>query len=317
LIRKKSLECSSDGDSRFSAFFARVTLYHPGLDKPVTRSIEEWYQLSKRFGKIKPRTAKDGKGKSPTHLMIHGVRYPKHYLSQWYKLLWLKYLDESPGLVKFASQFDEFTDKFRGRRAGNCQADVVRQYIKRGRNSIIEDCEPLLKLIDRWEEFNVVKKTNVLPKVTAWTDGSCLSNGLPNAIGGWAYIIEHEGQEVEKSFADRMRGTTCNKMELRAVIAIFKRLKCPCDITVYTDSEYVDRAFNEDRLKRWQKNGWRTQNRKPVANKLMWLELLQAIKDGGHTISVVYKDETEEENIKRCHDMATTATKRVKKEYAA
>ena len=46
-------------------------------------------------------------------------------------------------------------------------------------------------------------------------------------------------------------------------------------ITVRTDSQYISRAFNEDWLGNWQRNGWRTSKRKPVENQDLWQDLLE------------------------------------------
>lgn len=133
----KVLECSSKGDKRFSAFYAKVSAFGS------FNSIENHYQLSKRFGDFTPLNWKDAKGKTPTHIELNGKQYELELLSQWYKLLWLRYLDNNPSLVEYASQFDEYNDIFKGKSI-NCQADVVRQYIKQGRQSILDDCEELI-----------------------------------------------------------------------------------------------------------------------------------------------------------------------------
>jgi hypothetical protein len=66
--------------------------------------------------------------------------------------LWAKYLDENKDVVEHLKQFDEFTDMFRGKSV-NCQADVIRQYIKEGRQSILqeEDVKELRLLIKLWK----------------------------------------------------------------------------------------------------------------------------------------------------------------------
>lgn len=161
----KTLECSSRGDKRYSAFNAKVQVFG------TYASIEEHYQLAKVFlAKVKPvpvlvsdpmnvdtryvrfqsiKEVKDFQkaGNEPKEMRINGVGYPVEYLSQWYKLLWVKYLDNHPELVEYASQFDEFTDMFRGK-AVNCQADVINQYVKEGRQSIMNECRPLLDLLN-------------------------------------------------------------------------------------------------------------------------------------------------------------------------
>ncbi|MFC6455943.1 DUF6977 family protein [Paenibacillus vulneris] len=136
------LECSSKGDKRFSAFYAKVKTWNK-LD-----SIENHYQLCKRFGDFKPSSWKDAKGKQPTHIELNGKQYNLMYLSQWYKMLWVKYLDDNPELVEYAKGFDDFNDIFKGKSL-NCQADVVRQYIKQGRESLVEEYQELVEVLKR------------------------------------------------------------------------------------------------------------------------------------------------------------------------
>jgi hypothetical protein len=136
----KVLECSSHGDIRFSAFGAKVNLYG------VYDTIENHYQTSKRFGNYKPRTWGQAKGKQPTHFSINDTDFDLKHLASFYKLLWLEYLDCHPELVEYAMQYDDFSDKFKGK-SSICQADVIRQYIKEGRESILSDCKEFLELI--------------------------------------------------------------------------------------------------------------------------------------------------------------------------
>ena len=131
------LECSSKGDKRFSAFYAYVTLYGRNTN------IERHYQSCKKFND--PSITKV-KGLQPDYIIINGKELDKKYLTPYYKLLWVKYLDEHPELVEYASQFDDFHDIFKGKNTINCQADVVRQYIKQGRQSIMNE--------DMVKEFN-------------------------------------------------------------------------------------------------------------------------------------------------------------------
>jgi hypothetical protein len=140
----KTLHCDSGGDKRYSAFCARITVF--GIED----SIENHYQLCKRFGNTKPKTWRDAKGKTPTHIEINGHKFEVRFLSQYYKLLWLRYLDENPKLVEYANQFDKFVDKFKGKSI-NCQADVIKQYIKQGRSSIIKECIELFKILLSWK----------------------------------------------------------------------------------------------------------------------------------------------------------------------
>lgn len=142
MISLRVLECSSKGDSRFSSFYAKIEVYGK-FD-----SIENHYQLCKRFGDEIPNTWRDAKGKQPTHISINNIDLDVKYLSQYFDLLWCKYLDNNPELVNIAKTYDDFTDMFKGSSI-NCQADSIRKYIKEGRKSIIESCRYLLDALSK------------------------------------------------------------------------------------------------------------------------------------------------------------------------
>ncbi len=139
----KVLECSTKGDKRFSAFCAKVKIFGK-ID-----TIENHYQLAKRFGDIKPETWKDAKGKKPTKVNINGKGFSLEYLSAWYKLLWVKYFDQNPELVEYAKRFTDFSDAFKGKNTVNCQADVIKQYMTKGRKSIMDECQDLISQLTK------------------------------------------------------------------------------------------------------------------------------------------------------------------------
>ena len=66
--------------------------------------------------------------------------------------------------------------------------------------------------------------------------------------------------------------TTNNQMELTATIEALKAILKPSNIAVYTDSQYVKNGITSW-IFNWNKNGWKTANKKPVANKDLWIEL--------------------------------------------
>lgn len=129
----KILECSSKGDKRYSAFYAKINVFG------VYDSIENHYQNCKRDAKGNIA----GKGKKVEKIIIVNKTGTTHmlspdFLTAYYKLLWCCYLDNNPELVEYASKFDDYNDMFKGK-AINCQADVIRQYIKQGRKSILNE----------------------------------------------------------------------------------------------------------------------------------------------------------------------------------
>lgn len=105
------------------------------------------------------------------------------------------------------------------------------------------------------------------PKVTLFTDGSCLENPGP---GGWACLLRY-GQK-EKMISGGVEETTNNQMELQAVIEGLKALKKPCQLAIYTDSKYVIDGFTKW-MTGWKQRGWKKSDKSPVLNQELWKEL--------------------------------------------
>ncbi len=113
------------------------------------------------------------------------------------------------------------------------------------------------------------------PHITIYTDGACSGNPGPGGYG--VVMMDSEGRRRELS--EGFRNTTNNRMELRGVIAALEALKKPCDVTLYTDSQYVVNAFNKGWLVSWQKKGWRKADKSPVLNIDLWQRLLPLTND--------------------------------------
>jgi len=109
-----------------------------------------------------------------------------------------------------------------------------------------------------------------LKKILIFTDGSC---DTMSGDGGWAYLLQYG--DISKKDSAFEADTTNNRMELTAAVKALEALKESCNVTLTTDSQYLRKAFTDGWLKNWQKNGWKTANKKPVKNKDLWLELLK------------------------------------------
>lgn len=109
------------------------------------------------------------------------------------------------------------------------------------------------------------------PRVKIYTDGACDPNP---GTGGWAAILVASNGTKKELFGAE-RDSTNNRMELSGAINALEALKSPCTIELYTDSEYLKKAFTDGWLAKWQRNGWRNSQKKPVANKDLWEELLR------------------------------------------
>lgn len=139
-MTRRVLQCHSRGDQRFSPFFARVEF------AGVEDTIENHYQLAKRFGREAPKTWRDSKGRYPTHFHIAGLDLDIRYGEQFYKLLWVFYFAKNPELVEYARTFSGYYDLFAGKSFIN-QAVVIEQYMKEGRQSVINDCKELIEIL--------------------------------------------------------------------------------------------------------------------------------------------------------------------------
>ena len=106
--------------------------------------------------------------------------------------------------------------------------------------------------------------------VEVFTDGACLGNPGP---GGWAALLRYK--TVEKCISGGERDTTNNRMELMAAIRALESLRRASTVHLTTDSQYVKQGI-EQWLSRWQANGWRTSDKKPVKNQDLWERLAAA-----------------------------------------
>ena len=136
-----------------------------------------------------------------------------------------------------------------------------------------------------------------MKEVTIYTDGACSGNPGP---GGWAAILKYGPHEKELSGGEAE--TTNNRMELSGVIAALGALTERCSVTLYTDSQYIERAINEHWLDSWKNRGWRRKDG-PVKNLELWQELDKLLH--AHEVSVHWvKGHAENEYNNRCDALA-------------
>ena len=103
------LECSSKGDKRFSAFYARIKRFG-------NRSIEEIYQGAKVFEDGSTGlTPQQAKGKKAINMDKVSILYDR---------LWWIYLKENPELIDVIYQYNGFSDVF-GKANCQCQARSI------------------------------------------------------------------------------------------------------------------------------------------------------------------------------------------------
>ncbi len=120
-----------------------------------------------------------------------------------------------------------------------------------------------------------------MKSITIHTDGSCLGNPGP---GGWAAVLTCDAPKgvARREMSGGFARTTNNRMEILAVLEALSALREPCNVDLYTDSQYVARAIREHWLESWQKNGWRTAGRKAVKNRDLWMRMIELL--GRHDV---------------------------------
>jgi ribonuclease HI len=102
-----------------------------------------------------------------------------------------------------------------------------------------------------------------MKQVSIYTDGACEGNPGP---GGWAAILIHKSARREITGA--CAATTNNRMELTAALEALRTLKEPCEVDLYTDSQYVQKGMNAW-VGQWKAKGWR-RGKLPVMNVDLW-----------------------------------------------
>ena len=140
-----------------------------------------------------------------------------------------------------------------------------------------------------------------MKNIILYTDGACSGNPGP---GGWAAILSCMGREKELSGGEDK--TTNNRMELMAAIVGLEALKKPCEVELYSDSQYLIKAFNEHWIDGWIKKGWTRGKKEPVKNVDLWKRLLEAKEPHNVTFIWVKGHDGHPQN-ERCDELATSA----------
>lgn len=146
-----------------------------------------------------------------------------------------------------------------------------------------------------------------MPRVEIYTDGS--ARGNPDGPGGYGTVLRYldsSGTIHEREYSGGYQKTTNNRMELMAAIVGLEALNRPCEVDLYSDSQYVVKAFTDHWIDGWIKRGWRKANKEPVKNVDLWQRLLAAAKDHQITYHWV-KGHAGHEMNERCDALATSA----------
>ncbi|PJE79034.1 Ribonuclease HI [invertebrate metagenome] len=103
--------------------------------------------------------------------------------------------------------------------------------------------------------------------VELYTDGACKGNPGP---GGWGVFMRYGHHE--KTLYGGEAHTTNNRMELTAAINGLSVLKRPCQVKLFTDSQYVKRGITEW-ITGWKKRNWKSSGGHSIKNQDLWQKL--------------------------------------------
>lgn len=124
--------------------------------------------------------------------------------------------------------------------------------------------------------FIYVLRGDYMKILNIYTDGACSGNQNKDNIGGWGAILEY-GENKKELFGGEIN-TTNNKMELKAVVMALKALKKEgLYVNIFSDSSYLVECFTKKWYVKWQQNGWKNSQKKPVENKEFWEDILHLI----------------------------------------
>jgi ribonuclease HI len=141
---------------------------------------------------------------------------------------------------------------------------------------------------------NAISAPMTGPPVMLYTGASA-----DGRAGAWAAVLKY-GDKVRR-LSGRVPEVSANRMHLAAVIEGLRALTRPVEVHIHTSSGYV-RDGASRWLPRWRANGWRTEEKKPVANADLWRELVRLQDD--HRLVWVATEETPAAETTQAHRLA-------------
>ena len=105
--------------------------------------------------------------------------------------------------------------------------------------------------------------------MTGWSGTQKSDWKLPLPDAGNVRRVKPRG----RCLPDRVQATRNNEMKLQAVSMGLRALQEPCEVSVFTDSKYVQEGMSR-LVPQWKANPWR--NGRQLPNRRLWLQLASA-----------------------------------------
>jgi len=127
--------------------------------------------------------------------------------------------------------------------------------------------------------------------IKIYCDGATSGNGKVDAVGGYAWAILDNENNLLFYDSGHVKNATNNICELLAIIngcekalTIIKEFD---SVIVYSDSAYCINCKKQNWYKNWQNNGWKNSKKQPVANQDLWERLIPFFEDTRFTFEKV------------------------------
>jgi ribonuclease HI len=143
--------------------------------------------------------------------------------------------------------------------------------------------------------------TEALKRIVAYTDGACIGNPGP---GGYGVVLRYG--TYRREISGGYRKTTNNRMELLAAIRALEALKERCNVTLYSDSQYLVRMMQGEWPRKWRANGWWRSKKEKASNPDLW-ETLLALCDEHRVEFIWIKGHAGDAENERCDQLAMGA----------
>ena len=106
----------------------------------------------------------------------------------------------------------------------------------------------------------------------------------------YAYALMYNGCP-RYGYGEIRERITQNSIVLTIMKETIDRMKYPCEITFYINSQYIANAFRSGRTGTWKHNGYEKAGGGKIVDSTKWEELLTAC--GVHVVEVVYGEHHE------------------------
>ena len=98
--------------------------------------------------------------------------------------------------------------------------------------------------------------------------------------GAYGYVLEYPRVSKYPATCTEVKyvkDVTFHRVRLVALVEALNRLRYPCDLEIFTDSDYIVNTWKQGLPRQWEKQGWKNSKGEEIANKEEWKEMLRIL----------------------------------------